>query len=158
MLGEEGGMSVMTFSGRETFAASADFVYDRLLDMDFVAGGIPDVVSIDKQSDVEMTCKIRPKFSFLRGTMDVRFVVADKEPPRRATMAISNKGIGVSMALETTMEVVPSEDNATCEVIWESRISELGGLLKSVSKGLIQGAAAKVSADVWAGVHRRMQA
>ncbi len=73
-------------------------------------------------------------------------------------MSISNKGIGVSMAMVTTMEVVPVGDGSTCEVIWESQVKELGGLLKSVSKGLIQGAAAKVSADVWAGVHRRMNA
>ncbi len=151
-------MSLMTFTGRETFTAPAETVYEKLLDMDFVAGGIPDVVSIDKQSDTEMVCKIRPSFSFLRGTMDVRFHVADKEPPCKATMSISNKGIGVSMAMVTTMEVVPVGDGSTCEVIWESQVKELGGLLKSVSKGLIQGAAAKVSADVWAGVHRRMNA
>ncbi|MBY0589361.1 SRPBCC family protein [bacterium] len=148
----------MTFHGKETFAAPAETVFARLLDMDFMAGGLSDVVSVDKKSDEEMTCKIRPGFSFLRGTLDVHFRVADKEPPRKATMSISNKGIGVSMAMETTMEVIPSPDGTTCEVIWESQIKELGGLLKSVSKGLIQGAAGKVSADVWAGVHRRMNA
>jgi carbon monoxide dehydrogenase subunit G len=151
-------MSGLSFAGRETFAAPAEVVYDRLLDMDFMAGGLPDVVSVEKQSDTEMTCKIRPKFSFLRGTIDVRFQVSDKQPPNKATMSISNKGIGVSMAMETRMEVVALADGSTCEVLWESEIKELGGLLKSVSKGLIQGAASKVSADVWAGVHRRMNA
>ncbi len=86
-------MSLMTFTGRETFTAPAETVYEKLLDMDFVAGGIPDVVSIDKQSDTEMVCKIRPSFSFLRGTMDVRFHVADKEPLARRRCQSRTKGL-----------------------------------------------------------------
>jgi uncharacterized protein len=39
------------------------------------------------------------------------------------------------------------------QVNWVGNLTELGGLLKLVPKGLIQAAAQKVIADVWQAIH-----
>ena len=40
---------------------------------------------------------------------------------------------------------------------WTGAVRELGGLLKAVPSGLIQAAAQKVIAEVWAGIKARLQ-
>ena len=42
------------------------------------------------------------------------------------------------------------------EVQWSGDLTELGGLLKMVPRGLLQAAAQKVIADVWAALKRKV--
>lgn len=144
----------LEFTGTEHFPIPPESLFAKLTDLDFVAEGIPDLVSAEKVSDTEMTCRVRPGFAFLRGTLDVSMALVDLSAPTSARMKVAGKGIGASLELETTMEIDRLANG--CELRWRSEVTKLGGLLKSVSKGLIQGAAAKVSADVWADLHRRL--
>ena len=150
-------MANLEFSGKESFHLPADTVFARLLDLDFIAEGIPDLVSSEKKSETAMACRIRPGFSFLRGTLDVQMEIVEAVPPERAKMAVAGKGIGASLEIETILAVTPLENGDACEVVWKSEVTKLGGLLRSVSKGLIQGAAAKVSGDIWADLHQRLE-
>lgn len=147
---------MMEFTGRERIAAGADEVFQKLTDLDFVQGGVPDLVSAERVGD-ELRCRVRPGVSFLKGTLDVAFRIANSAPPT-ATMTVQGKGIGASLAIETTMHVRPSEDGRACDVEWTSRVTQLGGLLKAVSKGLIEGLAQKVSRQTWDGLRRRLEA
>lgn len=147
---------MLEFSGTEAIGVPADQVYNKLIDMDFVKAGIPDLVSADKVSDSEMRCKVKPAVSFLRGTLDVIFQLAERNKPS-AKMSVKGKGIGASLEIETTMHVRSTGDGSTCEVEWTSEVVQLGGLLKAVSKGLIEGLATKVSRQVWDDLKKRLE-
>ena len=57
-------------------------------------------------------------------------------------------------AVDATLTFGPT-DNGT-SVKWSGNVTELGGLLKLVPQGLIQAAAQKVIADVWASIRQRL--
>lgn len=148
---------MLEYSGTEAIEAPADHVYGKLIDLDFVRAGIPDLVSAEKVSDSELHCQVKPGVSFLRGTLDVVFQLAERDKPS-AMMSVKGKGIGASLEIETTMHVRPTGDGSTCEVEWTSRVVQLGGLLKAVSKGLIEGLAVKVSRQTWDDLKKRLEA
>ena len=147
---------MMEFTGRERIAAGADEVFRKLTDLDFVRDGVPDLVSAERVGE-ELRCRVRPGVSFLKGTLDVVFRVVESAAPT-ATMTVQGKGIGASLAIETTMQVRATEDGRACDVEWTSRVTQLGGLLKAVSKGLIEGLAQKVSRRTWDDLRRRLEA
>jgi carbon monoxide dehydrogenase subunit G len=63
-------------------------------------------------------------------------------------MRVVGKGIGASLTIETTIHLT-SEGNGT-RLDWSSQVVEMGGLVKALSRSLIEGAARKVVADSWA--------
>lgn len=146
----------MEFSGTEKIQAAADDVYAKLVDLDFVKGGIPDLVSAERVGD-ELRCKVRPGVSFLKGTLDVVFQIVEAAKPM-AKMTVRGKGIGASLEIETTMHVRPAAETGICEVEWNSQVTQLGGLLRAVSKGLIEGLAQKVSRQTWDDLKKRLEA
>jgi carbon monoxide dehydrogenase subunit G len=148
-------MSALEFSGVERFSLAPADLFAKLCDMDFVAAGIPDLASSERTGPLSMNCKVRPSFAFLRGTLDMSMAIVEHEEPSFAKMRVAGKGIGASLELETTMQIDAVDDGS--ELRWQSQVVQLGGLLKSVSKGLIQGAASKVSSQVWADLHKRLE-
>lgn len=150
-------MAELEFSGREKFAVPAQVVFDKLVDLDFIAGGMPNVVSSTKSSDTAMQCKVRPKTVFYSGTLDVAVEIVDKDPPNSARMKVASKGIGATIEWVTEMRVTPDADGKSCHVDWSSQVTQLGGLLKSVSKGIIKASAEKMSAETWSGLHDRLK-
>lgn len=149
-------MAQLEFNGREAFAQPAADIFAKLVDLDFIAAGIPDLVSAEKRSDTKLDCRIRPGFTFIRGTLDVSMEILEADSPKHALMKVTGKGIGASLEIQTRMAVEPSESGTGCDIVWSSEVTQLGGLLRSVSKGLIQGAAAKVSGDIWGDLRRRL--
>lgn len=150
-------MSDLQFSGRETFAVPAEVIFEKMIDLDFIAAGMPDVVSSTKESDTSLRCKVRPKTAFFTGTLDVLVEIVENNPPTSVRMKVFSKGIGATIEWVTDMTISPGTNPHSCQVDWSSEVTQLGGLLKSVSKGIIKASAEKMSAETWAGLHKRLE-
>ena len=96
---------------------------------------------------------LRPGFSFVRGTLEVKLHLVEREAPG-ATFQLLSKGIGSSSEVRATLAV--SENGAGSRVHWLAEVMSLGGLLKMVPAGLIRGAAEKVINDAWDRIGRAM--
>lgn len=75
--------------------------------------------------------------------------VFDQQPPDSLRIRVHSKGIGSSAVVDTAVEL--SADGAGTRMTWTAEIVELGGLLKPVSRSLIEASARKIIADGWRG-------
>lgn len=147
---------MLHFEGTNSFPQNVDAVIARLSDPAFLVGCVPGVESVASTDAREARCVLRPGFSFVRGTLDLTVKVAEPTEPGIIKVHLHSKGIGSSSEVEATLKtgVTPSGS----EVRWFADITNLGGLLKAVPRGLIEAAAKKVIADAWIAIESRLDA
>jgi carbon monoxide dehydrogenase subunit G len=138
----------MNFSGTEHFDVPVETAFDQITDLKVTAKTLPGLERVERLEPTHLECRVRPKFSFLTGSMQMIFDVLETERPSSARMRVVGKGIGASLAIETSIRLT-AEGTGT-RLDWSSEVTELGGLIKALSRSLIEGAARKVVADSWA--------
>ena len=93
-------------------------------------------------------------FSFVRGTLEVEIKLADRVENQWMRVLGHGKGIGSSNDVEIRFDLAPQGTGT--RVHWKADVTNLGGLLKMMPKGLLQAAAQQVIGDVWATVRNKM--
>ncbi|HEV7999058.1 MAG TPA: SRPBCC domain-containing protein [Planctomycetaceae bacterium] len=138
----------MKFSGSEHFDHPIETVFDEITDLKVTAKTLPGLEKVESLEPKRLQCRVRPKFSFLTGSMQMIFDLLETDRPTSARMRVVGKGIGASLAIETSVHLT-AEGTGT-RLDWSSEVVEMGGLVKALSRTLIEGAAKKVVADSWA--------
>ncbi len=141
---------MLHFEGDRDFALAPGDVTIQLSDVRFLTQCIPGLESVAQAEPGRVVCRLRPGFSFVRGTLDVTLTVVEVVPGASVRYHVHGKGIGSSNTVVAHLHVVPHE--AGSRVHWSADITEVGGLLKAVPQGLIQGAAQKVIGDIWTNI------
>jgi carbon monoxide dehydrogenase subunit G len=142
------------FEGDKSFPLPVAEVAAKLSDATFLAGSLPDVQLTEATVD-RAAWKLRPKLSFLTGSLDTILEATERNPGHAVAFKVFTRAVGVTSTTLTRLEFKPAEGGGTT-VHWTGDITEVTGLLKMVPKGLIQGTAAKVIDDVWAAVSARL--
>jgi carbon monoxide dehydrogenase subunit G len=142
------------FGGEERFAAPPEKVFGLLTDLDAMAGTIPDLVSAEKVDERTLKCVVRPGFSFLRGTLKMAITLGETDALKSAAMAISARGIGVSMNVVSQLNIEP--DGGGSVLVWKAHIDELKGLIAAVSPALVRAAADQVIRHAWGQVRKQL--
>lgn len=137
----------MNFSGEERFEVEAATVWNCLVDMEFVSSAIPDVERVTKLEAAGFSCRVRPRFSFLTGSLDLTFEISDVVAPERLKVRSRGKGIGAAVVVEAEVRL-SAEERAT-RLHWTGTIVSREGLLKPIGASLIQGAAQRVIDSFW---------
>jgi len=137
----------MNFTGVEQFDCEQAELWARLTDMGFVSRMIPDVDRVERLDATGFACRVRPRFSFLTGSLDLVFEVIDPVPQERLKVRTRGKGIGAAVVVEAEMQLLSVESGT--ELRWTGTIASREGLLKPVSAGLIEGAARRVIETFW---------
>jgi len=145
---------MLHFEGDIDFTSPPAVVWSKLTDAQFVVSCIPDVQSATHPAPDSAVCVIRPGFSFVRGTLELAMQLVPVEEGKTLKATGHGKGIGSSNDVEVLMTLTPHD--AGTRIHWVADVTKLGGLLKAVPQGLLQGAAQKVIADVWAQVKERL--
>jgi carbon monoxide dehydrogenase subunit G len=138
----------MKSSGSEHFDHPIETVFDEITDLKVTAKTLPGLEKVESLEPKRLQCRVRPKFSFLTGSMQMIFDLLETDRPTSARMRVVGKGIGASLAIETSVYLT-AEGTGT-RLDWSSEVVEMGGLVKALSRTLIEGAAKKVVADSWA--------
>ena len=137
----------MNFSGSEHFECSQSELWARLTDMVFVSRVIPDVDRVERIDSTGFACRVRPRFSFLTGSLDLVFELIDPVPDERLKVRSRGKGIGAAVVVEAEMQLAAADSGT--ELKWNGTIVSREGLLKPVSPALIQAAARRVIESFW---------
>ena len=145
----------MKFSGSEHFDYPVETVFDEITDLNVTAKTLPGMERVERVDSKHLECRVRPKFSFLTGSMQMTFDILETNRPSSARMRVIGKGIGASLAIETSIHLT-AEDAGT-RLDWESEVTQMTGLVKALSRTLIEGAARRVVADSWAVFRTHLQ-
>jgi carbon monoxide dehydrogenase subunit G len=146
----------MEFSGIEQFDAPIETVFDQITNLEFTAKNLPGLERVEKLEPKRLECRVKPAFSFLTGSMQMAFDILETTRPSSAKMRVTGKGIGASVVIETAIKLSP--EGSQTRLDWSSQVVELGGLIKAVSRGLIEGAAKKIVSDSWTAFRKQLSA
>jgi carbon monoxide dehydrogenase subunit G len=142
------------FAGDKSYALPIAEVSAKLSDAAWLVGCLQDAQVSEATAD-RAAWKLRPKLSFLSGSLDAVLEVTGREPGKSAAWKIVTRTIGASSTVAARLEFHEAEGGGTT-VHWTGDLVEVTGLLKMVPKGLIQATAEKVIDDVWAAVSAKL--
>jgi carbon monoxide dehydrogenase subunit G len=145
---------MIRFEGVESFPVPPAAVFAKLSDAGWLARALPEAEVTETAPD-RAAWKVRPKFAFMAGNLDTTAEVVNRTADERVRYKIVSRGVGSSSTVDAKLEFGPADGGGTA-VKWVGDVTELGGLLKLVPRGLVQAAAQKVIADVWAAVRQRL--
>ena len=144
---------MIQFAGDRSFPRPVADVATKLSDVAWLVGCLSDAQVSEATVD-RAAWKLKPKLSFLTGSLDAVLEATGREPGKSATFKIVSKAIGASSTVTARLEF-RAADGGTA-VHWTGDLVEVTGLLKMVPKGLIQATAQKVIDDVWAAVGAKL--
>jgi carbon monoxide dehydrogenase subunit G len=125
-------------------------VSGKLSDAGFLVNALPDATVTEATPD-KAVWSLRPKLSFLTGSLHATMDVTAREEGKAAAFRIFTKAMGASSTVNVGLTFADTPDGQTA-VHWTGDIVEVTGLLKMVPKGTLQGTAQKVIEDVWKAV------
>jgi carbon monoxide dehydrogenase subunit G len=144
------------FEGDRAFALPVPEIFAKLSDAVWLVGCLEDAKVVSATPD-RAVWKLKPKLSFLTGSLDAAIDVTAREPNKTAAFKIVTKAIGASSTVTATLQFAAAELGGTA-IHWTGDLVEVTGLLKMVPKGLLHGTAEKVIEDVWAAVSAKLMA
>jgi len=65
------GPHLMKFSGSEHFDHPVEIVFDEITDLNVTAKTLPGLEKVERVDSKHLECRVRPKFSFLTGSMQM---------------------------------------------------------------------------------------
>lgn len=144
---------MIRFEGVESFPVPPADVFAKLADAGWLARALPEAEVTETAPD-RAAWKVRPKFAFMAGNLDTTADVLGRAADEQVRYRVVSTSVGARSAVDARLDFSPADGGTA--VRWACDVTELGGLLKLVPRGLIQAAAQKVIADVWASIRRRL--
>jgi carbon monoxide dehydrogenase subunit G len=145
---------MVQFEGEKPFSLPPRELWPKLSDLQFLVQCLPDVAEVRDVGDKTATLVVRPGLSFMRGELQLVMEKTEETPPTSAKLALRTKGIGSNSEVVAAIQLVDQSGGTL--VRWQAEITQLGGLLKMVPKGLIQGAAQQIIQDVMNNVEAKL--
>jgi carbon monoxide dehydrogenase subunit G len=143
------------FEGDRTFPLPPAAVFAKLGDAAFLVGCLKDVEEVVEKGPDRAVWKLRPGFSFVRGTLEVTMDVLERVPLQTVRVKLFSRGIGATTTVLSEMTFRPQD--AGTAVHWIAYVTEMTGLLKLVPKGLISSAAGKVIEETWGEIEKQLR-
>jgi carbon monoxide dehydrogenase subunit G len=145
---------MLHYEGETDFPQPPRELWDSLRDARFLVGCVPDVEVVTRAEPAIAEFRVRPGLALVRGTLNTQLQVVEAQEAALVRLRVVGKGIGSSSTVEATLTLAPQDGGS--RVHWTADVTQLGGLLKAVPRGLIQAAAQKVIADLWVAVQAKL--
>jgi carbon monoxide dehydrogenase subunit G len=140
--------------GEKSLLQGREQVFAKLTDLQFLVNCLPDLHQVKDVKEKTAAAVLRPGFSFARGEMQLTIEKVEETPPLSARFLLKSKAIGSSSEVETTFSL--SATDAGTVLHWKAEVKQLGGLLKAVPRGLIQGGAQRVIEELLGNVEKKL--
>jgi uncharacterized protein len=140
--------------GEKSLLQGREQVYAKLTDLQFLVSCLPDLHQVKEVKEKTAAAVLRPGFSFARGELQLTVEKLEENPPVSARYLLKSKAIGSTSEVETIFSL--SETDAGTVLHWKAEVKQLGGLLKAVPSGLIQGGAQRVITELLGKVEKKL--
>lgn len=144
---------MIAFAGDRSFPHPVTTVAEKLSDVGWLVGTLPDVQVTDATPE-RAAWRMKPKLGFISGHLDTVMERTELRPGEAVGFRVVTKAIGASSTV--TIRLAFHEAEGGTRVAWTGELAEVTGLLKMVPKGLLQATAEKVIGDVWTAVGARL--
>ena len=147
---------MITLQGEQSLSQPVDVCWRQFKSLEFLVKCLPDLQAVTSVESDRATATIRPGFSFARSDMQLTVERLGESADHAAEYRFTTKGVGASSVVDATFHLIP--DATTCIMRWSARVQQLGGLLKAIPSGLIQGGAERVIKDMLQNIDRKLAA
>ena len=144
---------MIAFTGDRSFPQPVPTVAERLSDVGWLVGTLPDV-QVTAATPERAAWRMKPRLAFMAGHLDTVMERTEHRSGEAVGFRVVTKAIGASSTVNIRLAFHPADGDT--RVAWTGELAEVTGLLKMVPKGLLQATAEKVIGDVWAAVAARL--
>ncbi len=145
---------MIQLTGERQFAVPIVRLFAELSDLQKVVQSLPEVKTVKSVTSEKAELTVSPGLSFVKGELDTVVEKVSESPPTSANLTIASKGIGSSSKVQASFILEPTDTGTRLK--WTADVIELGGLLKLVPKGVLQGAGRKVIVTWLANLEKRL--
>ncbi|MDH2899988.1 MAG: carbon monoxide dehydrogenase subunit G [archaeon] len=141
--------------GKYTVNSPVDKTFESLTTPAFMVSCIPDLQSNTIHDSDHFDAKIRVGISLVKGTVDMKFALQDKQPPSHAKLIGDGSGAGSKMHIESVFDLSPN-GNSTL-VIW-SADADLSGLIAGIGGSVLKGQSEKQVNQIFYNIKSKLEA
>jgi uncharacterized protein len=141
------GFNAMHYDGSFEVPIQKQKVYDFVVDPAKITSIFPDVQDVRVIDENNFALKAKVGISFIRGMMDVKMSIVERNPPSFARMKAKGNGLSSSVELENTFTMEDAAGGSGTIVKWAAD-AKIAGLMASVGSRLIDAAAQKYVAEI----------
>ncbi len=144
----------MHYDGSFDVPAKKEKVYEFVTDPAKITSIFPDVQDIKVVDPNTFTLKAKVGISFIKGMMDVKLNIVERNPPTFAKMKAKGTGLSSSVELENTFTMEDTPTGGTL-VKWAAD-AKVAGLMASVGSRLMEAAAEKYVAEIIGSLKQKL--
>ncbi len=146
----------MRFEGTLDIAAPRDRVWSFLIDPKRVTTCAPDVQSLDVTDPHHFKVVVRAGVGPIKGTFKMNVEFTDLREPEHAGVLARGQAPGSAVEMRNTMDLTPLDGTRT-SMRWASDVV-VSGMIAQVGARLMQGAADKITQQVFACIKQKLEA
>jgi carbon monoxide dehydrogenase subunit G len=144
----------MRFEGTLDIAAPRDRVWAFLTDPKQVTACAPDVQSLDVSDPTHFKVVARAGVGPIKGTFAMNVEFTDLRAPEHAGVLARGQAPGSAVEMRNTMDLAANDGRTTMR--WASDVV-VSGMIASVGARLMQGAADKITQQVFACIKAKLE-
>ena len=144
----------LKFEGTYQIRAPREKVWDFVIDPNKIGKCLPDLKSLEVAPDNSFTAIARVGVGFMKGDFKFQLAIVEQTPPSHARLKGVGTGVGSSVNMDTSMELLEAEGST--KLTYKADV-QIGGTLASVGQRVIGSAAEKTIADVFACVKKTLE-
>jgi carbon monoxide dehydrogenase subunit G len=144
----------MHYEGNFDVKRNIKEVYDFLTDPRKFTKVIPDLENLEVIDADNFKVRAKVGISFIKGSMDVKFKVVEKNEPRHAKIVGNGTGLQSSVNLTFSFDLEEINENSTL-IKWFID-AQVGGLIASIGSRLIDSTAKKYLERIIEGIKREL--
>ncbi len=145
----------MRFEGTLDIAAPRERVFAFLTDPRQVTRCAPDVQSLEVADPAHFKVVVRAGVGPIRGTFSLNVELTESRAPEHAALLARGQAPGSAVEMRATMDLAAAGDARTT-MRWASDVT-VTGMIASVGARLMQGAADKVTQQVFSCIKEKLE-
>jgi carbon monoxide dehydrogenase subunit G len=140
--------------GQISIDSPVEKIYSSLTDPQFMLSCIPDLQSQNLDDAEHFSAKIKVGIGIVRGTVEMRFVLADKVQSSHAKLIGDGNGAGSKMHIESVFDLSPVGQKT--QMKWSAN-ADLTGLIAGIGGPVLKGQSEKQVSQIFANIKSRLE-
>ncbi|HEY6282412.1 MAG TPA: SRPBCC domain-containing protein [Nitrososphaerales archaeon] len=140
--------------GSTSIDAEKETVFNKLTDVKFIAGTLPDAEDVNIVDTTTLEAKLKVRVAVVTSTLKLRMSIGETSPPSKAKLVADATGSGSHMTISSTFELTGTRPT---NLSW-SADAEITGVMAGLGSSILKGFAMKKVGEIFDGITRAVEA